>query len=233
VNNEAMQREPFDQSWRPGWAEVAIGLIVTAIIGFGLGSQIHRLGFDRVTYGLILAGWSGFACLAGFVAAWRFRKRPLAAFGVRSTSQRWLLIGIAAGVVAFLLKGAAVLAFIALTGINSNPQSVYAAGGSGGAMSLLTATLLIGVLVPIGEELLFRGVVTTALLRYGPFVGVVGGALLFSLLHGVSIVLPAAVVAGLVAGEIYRRSGSVWPAVVVHVVYNLPTIPAMVFAGTV
>lgn len=220
-------------SWRPGWTEIVVGVIATAIIGFGVASQIQRLGFDRVTYGLILAGWSGFACLAGFAAAWRVRKRPLAAFGVRPTSKRWLLIGIAAGVIAFLIKGAAVLTFTALTGIGSNPQGVYAAGGSGGAMSLITATFLIGVLVPLGEELLFRGVITTALLRYGPVVGVAGGALFFALLHGISIVFPAALVAGLATGEIYRRSGSVWPAVVVHVVYNLPTIPAMVLAGAV
>lgn len=232
MSGEAVRLEPFTRSWRPGWVEVAIGLIVTAIVGFGLGSQIQRLGFAPATYGLVLAGWSGFACLAGFAAAWRFSKRPLEAFGIRSTSRRWLLVGIAAGVVAFIVKGGAVLAFTALTGISSNPQDVYAAGGSGGAMSLVTATFLIGIVVPLGEELLFRGVVTTALLRYGPLFGVVGGALLFALLHGISIVFPAAVVAGLVAGEIYRRSESVWPAVVVHVVYNLPTIPVMVLAGS-
>ncbi len=233
MNDTAKQIESRDWSWRPGWTEIVVGVIVTAIIGFGVASQIQRLGFDQVTYGLILAGWSGFACLAGFAAAWGVRWRPLAAFGVRPASRRWLVIGIAAGVIAFLIKGAAVVAFTALTGIGSSPQGVYAAGGSGGAMSLITATFLIGVLVPLGEELLFRGVITTALLRYGPFVGVVGGALFFALLHGISIVFPAALVAGLATGEIYRRSGSVWPAVVVHVIYNLPTIPMMVLAGAV
>lgn len=233
MSSDAVQSERNVRPWRPGWTEAVVGLIVTAIIGFGMGSQIHRLGFDSVTYGQVLAGWSGFSCLAGFAAAWMIRKRPLASFGLRSTSRRWLLIGIAAGLVAFVAKGAAVVAFIALTGIDHSPQGVYAAGGNGGILSLVIATLLIGVLVPLGEELLFRGVLTTALLRYGPFVGVVGGALIFALLHGISIVFPAAVIQGLVAGEIYRRSGSLWPAVIVHVVYNLPTIPVMVLAGTV
>jgi uncharacterized protein len=36
---------------------------------------------------------------------------------------------------------------------------------------------------------------------------------------------------GKIAAEIFRRSGSVWPAVIVHVVVNLPTIPVMVAAG--
>jgi membrane protease YdiL (CAAX protease family) len=56
--------------------------------------------------------------------------------------------------------------------------------------------LFLSVLTPVGEEFLFRGVVANALLRYGPVVGVI-------------------------AAELMRRSGSVWPAVAVHVVNNL------------
>ncbi|MBD1834887.1 CPBP family intramembrane metalloprotease [Cyanobacteria bacterium FACHB-472] len=71
-----------------------------------------------------------------------------------------------------------------------------------------------------------------SLLRHGPVLGVVGSILIFALAHGFNIVFPAAVVAGLATAEIYRRSGSsVWTAVVVHVVFNLPTIPMMVAAG--
>ncbi|WP_396426416.1 type II CAAX prenyl endopeptidase Rce1 family protein [Leptolyngbya sp. FACHB-261] len=58
-----------------------------------------------------------------------------------------------------------------------------------------------------------------------------GSMLIFALGHGINIVFPAAVVMGLVGAELLRRSGSVWPAVVVHVVFNLPTIPIMVLAG--
>jgi membrane protease YdiL (CAAX protease family) len=75
------------------------------------------------------------------------------------------------------------------------------------------------------------GVVTNALLRYGPFIGVAGSALIFALFHGTNLVFPAALVAGLITGEVFRRSGSVWPAVVVHVVVDLPTIPVMVLAS--
>jgi membrane protease YdiL (CAAX protease family) len=217
--------------WRPGWEEVSIGGAVTAIIGFGLGSQLQWLGFDPTAYGLVLAGWSGLACFLGFAAAWRLRRRALSAFGLRPTTRQWLLLAVGVGVITFIAKGIAVLAFTALTGIGHSPQGVYAAGGSGGIVSLIAATFLIGVVVPIGEEFLFRGVLTTALLRYRPFIAVIGSALVFALLHGISIVFPAAIVLGLVAGEIYRRSGSIWPGVVVHMVYNLPTVPMMVLAA--
>ncbi len=151
---------------------------------------------------------------------------------MRRTTTRWLLIGVGAGVAAFVLKGLAILAWIQITGDSATPQTVYAEGGSGGILSLILATLFLGLLTPLGEELLYRGVVAGALLRYGPFVGVVGSALIFALAHGINIVFPAAVVMGLVGAELLRRSGSVWPAVVVHVVFNLPTVPALVLAGT-
>jgi membrane protease YdiL (CAAX protease family) len=60
----------------------------------------------------------------------------------------------------------------------------------------------LSVVTPIGEGFLFRGVATTVPLRYGA-----------------------------VAGVVFRWSGSIWPAVTVHVVVNLPTIPVMVLAG--
>lgn len=216
---------------RPSLPEGIVGLIVFSVVGFGGGSQLSRLGLDPVVYGLIFTALSGVAGIAGFAAAVLLRIRSLSAFGVRRTSGRWLLVGFGAGVVAFVVKGLAVLSYTAIIGDSANPQTVYAEGGSGGVLSLILATLFLGLLTPLGEELLFRGVVTNVLLRHGPFFGIVGSTLIFALGHGINIVFPAAVVMGLVGAELLRRSGSVWPTVVVHVVFNLPTVPVMVFAG--
>ena len=54
-----------------------------------------------------------------------------------------------------------------------------------------------------------------------------GSALVFALAHGVSIVLPAAFVLGVINAMLLRRSGSVWPGVVAHGVNN-----ALVFGLT-
>lgn len=40
-------------------------------------------------------------------------------------------------------------------------------------------------------------------------------------MHGLNAVFVTALVVGLVAAELRRRSGSVWPGVVVHVTNNL------------
>lgn len=217
---------------RPGLPECIVGLVVLFVVGFVSRPQLSRLGLDPVVSGLIFTALSGIAGIAGFAAAVLLRIRSLRPFGVRRTSRRWLLIGVGVGLVAFVLKGLAVLVWIQITGNTENIQGVYAQGGSGGALSLVLATVFFGFLTPLGEELLFRGAITNVLLRYSrPAIAVVGSTLIFALAHGINIVFPAAVVAGLATAEIYRRSGSVWTAVVVHVVFNLPTIPVMIAAG--
>jgi membrane protease YdiL (CAAX protease family) len=214
---------------RPGWPEIGVGLLVMAVVGYGGGIWLAGMGFQPVVIGLIFTLLSGVAGFAGFAAAALLRIRSWQAFGVRRVSRRWLLIGFGAGLFAFFAKGLAITAYIAITGDGNNPQQIYAMGASGGLLSVILATLFLGIATPIGEEFLFRGVVTNALLRYGPFVGVVGSASIFALMHGLNMVLPAALVAGLVAGELFRRSGSVWPAVVVHIVFNLPSAVVLAY----
>lgn len=227
---QALAADPGEPHVRPGWLEMGCGLLAMLAVAIGLGSQLARLGMASATFGLVLTGWSGVAGLAGFAAAWLVRRPALAALGVCATSRRWLLIGLGAGVAAFVAKGLTVMLYTAVTGIDSNPQGVFASGGRE-IWAVVLATLLLGVFTPIGEEFLFRGVMANALLRYGALVGVVGSALVFALLHGISVVFPAALLLGLVAGELFRRSGSVWPPMVAHVVYNLPTVPVLLLVG--
>lgn len=216
---------------RPGWPEIGVGLVSLAVLALGLNSLLQGLDLDPVVYGLSLTALAGVGGIAGFSAAVGLRIRDLGAFGVRRTTRRWILIAVGAGVVAFGLKTLGILAWTRLFGAGDNVQNPYAVGGSGGVVSLILATTFLTLLTPLGEELLFRGVVTTALLRYGPIIGVVGSTLVFAATHGFNTVFPAAVAVGLISAEIFRRSGSIWPAVVVHAVHNLPTVPAMVLAG--
>lgn len=215
---------------RPGGLEIVAGLLALSVVGLLGGALIVRAPLHPIAIGLLLAALSGIAPMAGFLAAFLLRIRSWASFGVRATSVGWLAIGAGVGAIAFVTKGVAILVYISLTGDGANPQDIYARGASGGIWKVVAVTFLISVVTPLGEEFLFRGVVTNALLRYGPLVGVAGSALLFALFHGINVVFPAALVAGIATGEVFRRSGSIWPAVMVHAVINLPTIPVMVLA---
>ncbi|MFL1379760.1 CPBP family intramembrane glutamic endopeptidase [Nocardiopsis protaetiae] len=204
---------------RPGWPEVIAGLAALSAAGVAL-TFVPADPLGPVVYGLVVAAWSGIAGLFGFAAAAFLRVRSLAAFNVRRTTWRWMLAGAAWGLAALVLKAGLVLAITALTGYDENPQGMYYDAAGGGLWALLLTFLFLAVLTPIGEEFLFRGVVATALLRYGPVVGTVGSAAVFALFHGINIILPVAFVVGLIAAEVMRRSGSIWPAVAVHAVNN-------------
>jgi uncharacterized protein len=227
----SLERSAPNKPSRPGWLEIIVGLVVYLIVGFVGVSQFKRLGLDPAVHGLILTSWTGVATLIAFAVAAMLRVRSLSAFGVRRTSVRWLLIGVGVGVVAFVLKSLAILAWVRITGDTNNVQDVYADGGRGGLLSLVLSTVFISVFSPLGEELLYRGIATNALLRYGPFVSVVGSTVIFALMHGINNIFPAAVVAGLATAEVFRRSGSIWPGLVVHIVFNLPSFLLMVLTS--
>ena len=92
-------------------------------------------------------------------------------------------------------------------------------------------------IVPLSEELLFRGVVQTGLNRSlrgswrGVRTGTLAAALLFGLMHGLNaftstspaVVLAGAALAGgfgLIAGLLYQRTNNLWAAVVLHGLAN-------------
>lgn len=221
---DATTRTPPDvtaRSARPGWPEILVALGVFALVGYGAPPLLRALGIDHYVYALTLAAWSGVAGIIAFTVAARLRARSLPTFGLVRPTWRWVGIAVGAGVVAWVLTRIAAVIWTAVVGTPADVQAVYGEAANAGALSLVLSTLFLAVLTPIGEELVFRGVVTTALLRYGPVVAVVGSAAVFALFHGLSAVLVTAFIVGLVNGELRRRSGSVWPGVIVHVVNNL------------
>jgi membrane protease YdiL (CAAX protease family) len=106
----------------------------------------------------------------------------------------------------------------------------------------------IGILAPVAEELVFRGAVLRALLRWkeDTFKGdrrwawgmIALSAVFFSLVHGNPAQMPHAFLIGLLLGWMYWRTGSIIPGVAYHwinnsvayVMYNLYPNPSMKLA---
>lgn len=90
-----------------------------------------------------------------------------------------------------------------------------------GLPSALAALLAVVVVAPVGEELLFRGLVMPALrARYETATALAGSAALFGLSHVEPVAATGAAVAGLVLGAVALRTGSAWPAVAMHAGVN-------------
>jgi membrane protease YdiL (CAAX protease family) len=85
---------------------------------------------------------------------------------------------------------------------------------------------------PIQEEIIFRGLIQSMLERrwtitFSLFGGSLSGAVtftaaLFGIIHleAGAVVATGAIILGLVAGELRRRSGSLLPAIIVHCLFN-------------
>ena len=97
--------------------------------------------------------------------------------------------------------------------------------------------VVVGLLAPLTEEMVFRGAVLKALLQWkqNPWVGIVISAVLFALIHMNPAQMPHAFLVGLLLGWMYYRTDSIVPGVVYHwvnntvayVLYNLYPNPDM------
>ena len=81
---------------------------------------------------------------------------------------------------------------------------------------------VIGLLAPVCEELVFRGAVLRALLRWMPrhWVAIAISALFFTLIHANPAQMPHAFLIGLLLGWLYYRTDSIVPGIVYHWVNN-------------
>jgi len=75
---------------------------------------------------------------------------------------------------------------------------------------------------PFTEEILMRGLILGGFtLRYGPRKAILYSALLFGITHMNVWQFPGAVLIGLLVGWLTLRTGSLWPAVLAHLLNNL------------
>lgn len=82
--------------------------------------------------------------------------------------------------------------------------------------------LVVGLLAPLAEEMVFRGAILRTLLRWkeNPWIGIVISAVLFAVIHMNPAQMPHAFLIGLLLGWMYYRTDSIVPGVVYHWVNN-------------
>ncbi len=91
--------------------------------------------------------------------------------------------------------------------------------------SMLLIGFVLLILVPVGEEILFRGIAYTALsYRFGHTKGLLLSALLFAALHGTIIYLIPIFLTGLALALLYTRTKSLIPSIITHSLINLITL---------
>lgn len=209
-----------EKSERPGWPEILIGVVgyVVFLLIFAMFFRYLPDG-DPVLQGIVGSTAGGFVGVAAFAAACGFRIRALDPFGFRRVSTRWLWIAAAVGIGAYGLILIMLFIYTSFFVLH-DPQGILHAAAQGGPLPFILSFIGGAVFTPFGEEILFRGVIANALNRYGAFAGIVLSSIIFGLAHGANVVTLAAIVVGILSAILFRATGSIWPCVVLHGVYN-------------
>lgn len=98
----------------------------------------------------------------------------------------------------------------------------------------LASVIVICLLAPVLEEMLFRGVILRAFLNQYPRVKAIGlSALIFGLAHLNVYQFSVAFVLGVVAGWLYERSRSLIPCIALHATYNTCIVMVSAAQGSV
>lgn len=86
--------------------------------------------------------------------------------------------------------------------------------------SMIIMGVATGILIPIAEEILFRGALLKSFSKYGTGFAVFASSFLFGLMHGNLFQTPFATMGGVVLAYVAVRSGSLWPSIIIHMSIN-------------
>jgi len=220
-------REPLPQvPWNKRdilWGVIggfALLMAVTLLVTVGL-----RL-YERVTDGTLLgtsAAITMLAELALLVPVWWFglRKYHLTwdSVGLRGFS---LGQGLGLGCLFLLFAFSFNMAWgllLYFLDLRTQPDVLQLFGG--GIQGLLMALVTGGIIVPIAEEIFFRGFVFAGLHQHlGLRRALLLNGILFALVHILPTSWPPIFVLGVLFALLYEQTGSIWPAVIAHGAIN-------------
>ena len=188
---------------------------------------------------LALGQDASFVAAALYLAAVKYRL-PIAALGLRVDHARTRVFqGLGASVAAVLGNGLCQNLTITLIALNigGDAATKYVNGEeqrspiyrmlphlhAGAEMAVLT--FVVGVVVPIGEEVFFRGLVLGALRRsLSRHAAVIVSALFFAAAHLQAVELLPILILVIVLGYLYEFTGSIVPGMIAHGLNNLAAL---------
>jgi uncharacterized protein len=99
----------------------------------------------------------------------------------------------------------------------------------GSTTGFFLKVIIVAVLAPLVEELIFRGYLQTSLMsKMSPHFAIWTAALIFAVIHFQIFAIPGLMVLGAAFGYLYHRTGSLLTCIVLHMVNNAA---ALVFSG--
>jgi membrane protease YdiL (CAAX protease family) len=161
--------------------------------------------------------------VGGHLAVLAWARAVGAPVALTRATPRWMLVGVCAGGCALLLSAAWTETARMFGRPLADQELVSSLLDAEPGAARVVALLFVVAAAPVLEELVFRGYLQTTLsARFGAVVGVLVPGLLFGLFHLADpAVVPALAGVGILLGWVRHASGSVYPAMVGHLVNNV------------
>ena len=214
----------------PWSVQSALGLAVVAfVLALLAGAVVARMGAAGGNPTLQALGAGGVFCglyvaLLGIVwiSSATLGVRFVDAVGLRRAGDwRWYAAALGAATAGWLFTAAFTAALSALgVKIPRDDLTAFRLLPSG-ALGVAIAVLLLVVVAPIAEEVVYRGVLLSALSdRWGTVAGVAGSAVVFSAVHLSLVGFVPLLVMGALFGWLFVKSRSLPVAILAHATYN-------------
>jgi hypothetical protein len=215
------------------WRWVDIALIVLCAVGIILGGTL-ALSFllppadpatqaPAMVYISLLTALEVVGLLVGvYFFGLRRKNYRVGELGFRPTSLVWTIWAaitalIFIPIVGFIALGVQLLLDLPL----ENPQLDFLVPQDFSISGAVLMIILGGILVPVAEEVFFRGVLYRWMRQYsGRWLAIIASSLIFGALHGDIAVACATFVMGIVLAWFYETSGSLWPSIMIHATNN-------------
>lgn len=231
---------------RAQWNVLAAVLVYLAVFLLG---YVYAFFVQDFVYGFSYSLFGDWADQAQFAIATILEMAVLmwfVGYAVRRAGSNWhdvgvakpagwapLAIGLAAGFVIYYLVGFCDYLVSLIGGIRPNEHPVVAiVNEARNWKEMILPLVLSGLVVPVGEEVFFRGFAYPALRnRIGVRPAIVLTGLVFALLHFDLFGLLALTMAGIALTYLYERTGSLWSVVIAHGVWNVLVAVGLFVAG--
>ena len=215
---------------RPTFGDLVLVALAILAIQYGFALLVVEISYpvggtdeDWPLLVLLVVGFQSLASIAAIqVLVLRRRDLSFQNLGLRPFPPEWRRRTVAVTLMSFalvILIQSLMLGF--LDEVPDNPQVSALTFERPSLFTLLLSFIVVCAIVPLFEELLFRGLLFGWLrLHLGSYFAAAISALAFAAVHGMLFAIPGIFALGMILALLYERSRSLWPAILCHGTYN-------------
>jgi uncharacterized protein len=223
VNDKDLKIPPRRPNWN-AWQGLFL-LLLIYLVEFSVGWLRTPQDLDQLQGFLrFLAVGLGevvlyFVVIFGF---FRLIRRPIKELGFVKPRGQYILLGVVMGIFLFITVGLLGNYLARWFGTPAPQSFTLVVMGADYSWQFFLLLILGGILAPLKEEILFRGIFYPPLRNeYGRGKGVLFTALLFAFLHIDVVRFIPLLVGGIVLTWLYEKTSSLWPSILAHGTWNI------------